>query len=71
MLRRRIFATGRAADIQHQCWIDVPHLPLGVWYQPVAWQNMPVAWRNMPVAWRNMIDGIPDGFPMFWGARRA
>jgi len=46
-----------AADIQLQCWIDVPHLPLGIWYQPMAWQNT--------------IDGIPDGFPLFWGARRV
>ena len=46
-----------AADIQRQCWIDVPHLPLGIWYQPMAWQNS--------------IDGIPDGFPLFWGARRV
>jgi peptide/nickel transport system substrate-binding protein len=45
-----------AADIQRQCWIDVPHIPLGVWYQPMAWQNT--------------IDGIPDGFPLFWGVRR-
>ena len=46
-----------AAEIQQQCWIDVPHLPLGIWYQPMAWQNT--------------IDGIPDGFPLFWGARRV
>jgi peptide/nickel transport system substrate-binding protein len=46
-----------AADIQRQCWIDVPHLPLGIWYQPMAWQNT--------------ITGIPDGFPLFWGARRV
>jgi peptide/nickel transport system substrate-binding protein len=46
-----------AAEIQLQCWIDVPHLPLGIWYQPMAWQNT--------------IDGIPDGFPLFWGARRV
>jgi peptide/nickel transport system substrate-binding protein len=46
-----------AAEIQSQCWIDVPHIPLGVWYQPMAWQNT--------------IDGIPDGFPLFWGARRV
>jgi peptide/nickel transport system substrate-binding protein len=44
-------------EIQLQCWIDVPHLPLGVWYQPMAWQNT--------------IDGIPDGFPLFWGVRRV
>ena len=46
-----------AADIQRQCWIDVPHLPVGIWYQPMAWQNT--------------IDGIPDGFPLFWGVRRV
>jgi peptide/nickel transport system substrate-binding protein len=46
-----------AAEIQLQCWIDVPHIPLGVWYQPMAWQNT--------------IDGIPDGFPLFWGVRRV
>jgi peptide/nickel transport system substrate-binding protein len=46
-----------AADIQRQCWIDVPHLPLGIWYQPMAWQNT--------------IKGIPDGFPLFWGAERV
>lgn len=46
-----------AADIQRQCWIDVPHLPVGIWYQPMAWQNT--------------VDGIPDGFPLFWGARRV
>jgi peptide/nickel transport system substrate-binding protein len=45
-----------AAAIQLQCWIDVPHLPLGIWYQPMAWQST--------------IDGIPDGFPLFWGVRR-
>jgi peptide/nickel transport system substrate-binding protein len=46
-----------AADIQLQCWIDVPHLPIGIWYQPMAWQTS--------------IDGIPDGFPLFWDVRRA
>ena len=46
-----------AADIQRQCWIDVPHLPVGIWYQPMAWQKT--------------IDGIPDGFPLFWGVRRV
>jgi len=46
-----------AAAIQTQCWIDVPHLPLGIWYQPMAWQNT--------------VDGIPSGFPLFWGARRV
>jgi hypothetical protein len=35
----------------------VPHLPLGIWYQPMAWQNT--------------ITGILDGFPVFWGAKRV
>ena len=46
-----------AAEIQRQCWIDVPHIPLGIWYQPMAWQKT--------------VDGIPDGVPLFWGARRV
>ena len=46
-----------AVEIQKQCWIDVPHIPLGIWYQPMAWQNT--------------IDGVADGFPVFWGARRV
>ena len=46
-----------AVEIQKQCWIDVPHIPLGVWYQPMAWQTT--------------IDGVLDGFPLFWGARRV
>jgi peptide/nickel transport system substrate-binding protein len=46
-----------AADIQRQCWIDVPHLPVGIWYQPMAWQNT--------------IGGVPDGLPLFWGVRRV
>jgi peptide/nickel transport system substrate-binding protein len=46
-----------AREIQRQCWIDVPHFPLGIWYQPMAWQST--------------VDGIPDGFPLFWGARRV
>jgi len=46
-----------AAEIQRQCWIDVPHIPLGIWYQPMAWQST--------------IDGIPDGFPLFWGVKRV
>jgi len=46
-----------AAEIQRQCWIDVPHIPLGIWFQPMAWQST--------------IDGIPDGFPLFWGVKRV
>jgi peptide/nickel transport system substrate-binding protein len=43
-------------DIQRQWWIDVPHIPIGQWFQPTAW--------------RESVDGMPDGFPVFWGIRR-
>jgi peptide/nickel transport system substrate-binding protein len=46
-----------ADEIQRQCWIDMPHLPVGQWFQPMAWQNS--------------VDGVPDGFPLFWGAKRV
>jgi peptide/nickel transport system substrate-binding protein len=46
-----------AEDIQRQWWIDVPHIPIGQWFQPTAW--------------RDSLDGIVDGFPVFWGVKRA
>ena len=46
-----------ARDIQTQWWIDVPHIPIGQWFQPTAW--------------RNTLDGMVDGFPVFWGIRRT
>ena len=46
-----------AVEIQKHCFIDVPHIPLGVWYQPMAWQKT--------------VDGVTNGFPLFWGARRV
>jgi peptide/nickel transport system substrate-binding protein len=46
-----------ATEIQLQCWVDVPHIPLGIWYQPMAWQTS--------------ITGVLDGFPVFWGVQRA
>ena len=46
-----------AAEIQRQCWVDVPHIPLGIWFQPTAWQST--------------IDGIVPGFPIFWGVKRV
>ena len=44
------------ADIQRQWWIDVPHIPIGQWFQPTAW--------------RDTLDGMPEGFPVFWNLHR-
>ena len=44
-----------AQDIQRQWWIDVPHIPIGQWFQPTAW--------------RDSIEGIRTGFPVFWGVK--
>jgi peptide/nickel transport system substrate-binding protein len=46
-----------AADIQRQWWIDVPHIPIGQWFQPTAY--------------RDSLTGMVDGFPVFWGIRRV
>ncbi len=46
-----------ARDIQLQWWIDVPHIPIGQWFQPTAWQGS--------------VAGMQEGFPVFWGVRRA
>jgi peptide/nickel transport system substrate-binding protein len=46
-----------AVDIQRQWWIDVPHIPIGQWFQPTAW--------------RNDLTGMVDGFPIFWGISRS
>ncbi|OJW21775.1 MAG: ABC transporter substrate-binding protein [Rhodospirillales bacterium 69-11] len=46
-----------AVDIQRQWWIDVPHIPIGQWFQPTAW--------------RDDVTGMVDGFPIFWNLRRA
>ena len=46
-----------AQDIQRQWWIDVPHIPIGQWFQPTAW--------------RDNVTGMLDGFPVFWGVKRA
>jgi peptide/nickel transport system substrate-binding protein len=45
-----------AEEIQRQWWIDVPHVPIGQWFQPTAWQTT--------------VDGMLDGFPVFWGIKR-
>ncbi len=46
-----------AEAIQTQWWIDVPHVPIGQWFQATAWQNT--------------LTGMLDGFPVFWGIKRA
>ena len=43
--------------IQQQWWTDAPQLPIGQWFQPTAW--------------RDSLDGIVNGFPVFWGVRRS
>ena len=44
-------------DIQRQWWIDVPHIPIGQWFQPTAYQDS--------------LTGMLEGFPVFWGIKRA
>jgi peptide/nickel transport system substrate-binding protein len=46
-----------AEAIQTQWWIDVPHVTIGQWFQPTAWQNT--------------LDGMLEGFPIFWGIKPA
>lgn len=45
------------ADIQRQCWIDVPQLPLGQFWQPTAY--------------RADLTGMLDGMCLFWNVQRA
>jgi peptide/nickel transport system substrate-binding protein len=46
---------GRA--IQRQAFIDVPYIPLGLWYQNTAY--------------RANLTGVLKGLPLFWNVRRA
>jgi peptide/nickel transport system substrate-binding protein len=46
-----------AADMQRQAFVDVPTLPLGLYYQPVAY--------------RNDLAGMMKGLVLFTGVRRA
>ena len=46
-----------AEDIQRQWWIDVPHIPIGQWFQPTAW--------------RDNVTNMLDGFPIFWNVTRS
>jgi peptide/nickel transport system substrate-binding protein len=44
-------------ELQVQALTDVPYVPMGMYY--------------MPTAFRNTISGIPDGFPQFYGVKKA
>ena len=46
-----------AADMQRQAFIDVPTLPVGMYYQPVAY--------------RNDLTGMMKGLVLFTGVRRT
>ena len=46
-----------ASNIQTQAFFDVPYFPLGLAY--------------IPSAYRTDLDGILDGFPIFWNVRRT
>jgi peptide/nickel transport system substrate-binding protein len=43
-------------EIQRQFWVDVPHIPVGQYYQPTTF--------------RSDLTGMQDGFAMFWNIRR-
>ena len=44
-------------EMQRQAFIDVPYVPLGVFYQPTAY--------------RKELTGVLKGLPLFWNVRRA
>jgi peptide/nickel transport system substrate-binding protein len=46
-----------AAEMQRQAFIDVPYIPLGQYFQPVAY--------------RKSVAGVLTGFPVFWNLRRV
>lgn len=46
-----------ARQIQHQAFIDVPYVPLGLFFQPTAY--------------RRDLTGMIQGPPLFWNLRRA
>jgi peptide/nickel transport system substrate-binding protein len=43
--------------MQRQALIDVPYVPLGVFYQPTAYKKD--------------LTGVLRGLPLFWNVRRA
>ncbi len=46
-----------ARALQAQALQDVPYVPMGMYYQPTAF--------------RKTITGVPDGFPQFYGVKKA
>jgi peptide/nickel transport system substrate-binding protein len=46
-----------AVELQKQVLIDVPYIPLGQYYQPIAFKKT--------------LTDIVTGFPMFWNVKRA
>jgi peptide/nickel transport system substrate-binding protein len=46
-----------AVEMQKQWWIDVPHIPLGQWFQPTAY--------------RSNVTNVLEGFPVFWGVKKG
>ncbi|QCI65325.1 ABC transporter substrate-binding protein [Phreatobacter stygius] len=44
-------------EMQRQAFVDVPYVPLGVFYQPTAYKKE--------------LSGILKGLPLFWNVRRA
>ena len=45
-----------AAEIQKQVFIDVPYIPLGQYY--------------LPVAFKKYVTGTLTGFPIFWNVKK-
>jgi peptide/nickel transport system substrate-binding protein len=43
--------------MQRQCFIDVPYIPLGLFFQPTAY--------------RSNLTGIIQGPPLFWNVKRV
>ena len=45
-------------ELQLQLWQDVPHIPMGEYWQSTAFR-------------KDIVDVLPGCFPVFWGIRRA
>jgi len=45
------------ADIQRECWVDVPYIPMGQYLQPTAY--------------RTNLDGVLTGFALFWNVKKV